>query len=72
MLIALENKSYAYMTIPLKMQSYRAAGKPIIGAVNGSCANFIKDNGIGFICKPEDSIALVKLIKDLDIIQLKK
>lgn len=72
MLVTLEGKPYANMTIPGKVQSYMAAGKPIIGAVNGSCANFIKNNGIGFICKSKDSIALAKLIKDLDTIQLKE
>lgn len=72
MLVTLEDKPYANMTIPGKVQSYMAAGKPVIGSINGSCANFIKDNGIGFICKSKDSIALAKLIKDLDIIQLKE
>lgn len=72
MLVTLEDKPYANMTIPGKVQSYMAAGKPIIGSINGSCANFIKDNGVGFICKSKDSIALAKLIKDLDTIQLKE
>lgn len=47
MLVTLEDKPYANMTIPGKVQSYMAVGKPIIGCVNGSCANSIKDNGIG-------------------------
>lgn len=40
MLVTLEDKPYANMTIPWKVQSYMAAGKPIIGSVNGSCVNF--------------------------------
>lgn len=42
MLVTLEDKSYANMTIPGKVQSYMAVGKPIIGSINGSCADFIK------------------------------
>ena len=36
MLVTLEDKPYANMTIPRKVQSYMAAGKPIIGSINGS------------------------------------
>ena len=44
MLVTLEDKPYANMTIPGKVQSYMAVGKPIIGAINGSCSNFIINN----------------------------
>ena len=40
MLVTLEDKPYANMTIPGKVQSYMAAGKPIIGAINGGCLIF--------------------------------
>ena len=36
MLVTLEDKPYANVTIPGKAQSYMAVGKPIIGAINGS------------------------------------
>ncbi|MCR5309719.1 MAG: glycosyltransferase family 4 protein [Bacilli bacterium] len=70
MLVTLEDKSYANMTIPGKVQSYMASGKAIIGAINGSTANFIKDNNIGYVCPSEDSVALANLIKTLDIKEL--
>ncbi len=66
MLVTLEDKSYANMTIPGKVQSYMAAGKPIIGAINGSCANFINDNNIGYSSIAGDSVLLAKIIKELD------
>ena len=72
MLVTLEDKSYANMTIPGKVQSYMAAGKPIIGSVNGSCANFIKNNEVGYACNSGDSEALAKLIESLDINNLKE
>lgn len=70
MLVTLEDKSYANMTIPGKVQSYMAVGKPIIGAINGSCANLIKNNDVGFACPSGDSEALANLIKGLDIKEL--
>ncbi len=72
MLVTLEDKPYANMTIPGKVQSYMAVGKPIIGSVNGSCANFIENNEDGYACKSGDSEALAKLIKNLDINNLKE
>jgi glycosyltransferase involved in cell wall biosynthesis len=59
------------MTIPGKVQSYMAARKPFIGAINGSCANFIKNNETGYTCQSGDHEELGKLIKDLDLKQLR-
>jgi len=66
MLVTLEDKPYANMTIPGKIQSYMAAGKPIIGAINGSCANFILKNEIGYVCPSCDSHALANIIINLN------
>ncbi|MBO5578728.1 MAG: glycosyltransferase family 4 protein [Bacilli bacterium] len=70
MLVSLEDKPYANMTIPGKVQSYMAAGKPVIGAVNGSCANFIINNEIGYTCPSGDYNALVDIIKNLSLSEL--
>jgi len=72
MLVTLEDKSCANMTIPGKVQSYMVSGKPIIGAINGSSANFIVNNGIGYVCKSGDSETLAKLIKGLNLNELKE
>lgn len=72
MLVTLEDKAYANMTIPGKVQSYMAVGKPVIGAINGSCANFIRNNGVGFSCNSCDDESLVAIIKQLDVNQLKQ
>ena len=71
MLVSLENKPYANMTIPGKVQSYMASGKAIIGSINGSCAAFIKQNGIGYVCQSGNAKALANLIRGLDVSQLK-
>ena len=52
------------MAIPGKVQSHMAVGKPIIGAINGSCSNFITNNGVGYACSSEDYDALATLIKN--------
>ena len=72
MLVTLENKPYANMTIPGKVQSYMAAGKAIVGAISGACANYILDNQIGLVCQSENDIELYNAIKKLDGLDLKK
>ena len=67
MLVTLEDKPNANMTIPGKVQPYMAVGKPIIGAINGSCSDFINENKIGFTCPAENFEALANLIKGLDL-----
>ena len=71
MLVTLEDKPYANMTIPGKVQSYMAAGKPIIGAINGSCSCFIKDNNIGYVVQSGDSAALANTISGLNTKELR-
>ena len=65
MLVTLEDKPYSNMTIPGKVQSYMAVGKPIIGAINGSCANFIKENTLGYACDSGDYKELANIISSL-------
>ena len=72
MLVTLEDKPYANMTIPGKVQSYMAVGKPVIGAINGSCSNFIVNNNIGYAVKSGDSQALADLIRELSVEDLKQ
>ena len=64
MLVTLEDKPYANMTIPGKVQSYMAVGKPVIGAINGSCANFIKNNAVGYSVKSGDYESLDNLLNE--------
>ena len=71
MLVTLEDKPYANMTIPGKVQSYMAAGKAVVGVANGSCASFILNNGIGYSCRSNDYRSLAELLKKLDMKTLK-
>lgn len=62
MLITLkDNKALSY-TLPGKVQSYMAAGKPIIGAINGETRQVIEKSGCGLCCEAEDYESLSHLI----------
>ena len=72
MVVSLEDKPYANITLPGKVQSYMAYGKPLLGIVNGSTASFILDNKIGYVSSPNDVDELVNTIKGLDTDKLRE
>ncbi|NLV37305.1 MAG: glycosyltransferase [Clostridiaceae bacterium] len=62
MLITLKaNKALSY-TLPGKVQSYMAAKKPIIGAINGETQCVISESGCGLCCEAENYIDFAELI----------
>lgn len=63
MLVTLSAKSTVSYTVPGKVQSYMAAGKPIIGAINGETKEIIEKAKCGFCGKADDVDELVKNIK---------
>ncbi|NLG32994.1 MAG: glycosyltransferase family 4 protein [Syntrophomonadaceae bacterium] len=62
MLITLKDNKTLSFTLPGKMQSYMAAGKPIIGAINGETRRVIEESGCGLCCAAEDYKRLAGLI----------
>ena len=50
------------MTLPGKVQTYMAAGKPILGAVDGETAEIITEARCGLCCPAEDVDGLVNLV----------
>jgi glycosyltransferase involved in cell wall biosynthesis len=62
MLVTLkDNKTLAY-TLPGKVQSYMAAGKPIVGAINGETRRVIETAECGLCCEAEDHKGLAEVI----------
>ncbi len=62
MLITLkDNKTLSY-TLPGKIQSYMAAGRPIIGAINGEARRVIEMSKSGWCCNAENYSNLAELI----------
>lgn len=45
-------------TLPRKIQSYMAAGKPVIGTVTGEARRVLEEAGCGFCCDAENAAAL--------------
>tara|TARA_Y100000589_G_scaffold329778_1_gene377434 strand:+ start:22489 stop:23703 length:1215 start_codon:yes stop_codon:yes gene_type:complete len=62
LLVSLSNKDVFNMTIPGKIQTYLASGKPIIGMLNGEGANIIRESKAGYTCNSGDYKELAKLI----------
>lgn len=62
LLLSLGRSSALSLTIPTKLQSYLAAGKPILGSIDGEAAWLLEDSGAGWAAPAEDSEALAELV----------
>lgn len=62
MLITLKNDELISSTLPGKLQSYMASGKPIIGAINGETNQIIKEAQCGYCCEAENYYELANII----------
>lgn len=62
MLVTLKADPVLSLTLPGKVQSYMAAGKPIIGAINGETPRVIAEADCGFCADAEDAEALARSI----------
>ena len=65
MLVTLTGNPIISFTLPGKVQTYMAAGKPIIGAVDGETAIILEESQGGYYGPAEDSISLANNIKKL-------
>ena len=63
MLVTLQADPLLSQTLPGKVQSYMAAGKPIIGSADGETASVINASGCGLCGKAEDAGELAENIK---------
>lgn len=65
MLLSLNNKyDDLKKVVPARLQSYMAAGKPVLGFIEGAAADVIKEADCGYIMNPEDVDGLVNLIQN--------
>jgi glycosyltransferase involved in cell wall biosynthesis len=65
LVVSLKKSKIFALTIPAKVQSYLACGKPILGSIDGEGANIIRESASGYVSPSEDSDKLV-----LNIIKL--
>jgi glycosyltransferase involved in cell wall biosynthesis len=52
---------FAY-TIPSKLQSYLACGKPVIAALEGEGGRVVTESGAGWVVPPENPEALAEVV----------
>lgn len=62
MLVTLKRESIFALTIPGKIQSYMACGRPIVAALDGEGARLIRESGAGLACPAEDVNGLAAAI----------
>src|SRR6266571_1104871 len=62
LLVLLKREPIFSLTIPSKLQSYMACGRPILAAVEGEAAAIIRESGAGIVCDPGNPAALAEAI----------
>lgn len=62
LLVSLKDTKIFSMTIPGKLQSYFACGKPIIASLNGIGAKLVEESKSGFTAKAEDAQSLAESV----------
>lgn len=62
LLVCLNADPVLNQTVPAKLQSYLAAGKPIIASLDGEGAQILIDAKAGFACPTEDPVSLAQAI----------
>lgn len=65
LLVSLKDEPIYAQTIPAKIQSYLAAGKPIVASLNGAGADVVLEAGAGLASPAEDAAALSGNIRKL-------
>lgn len=62
MLVTLKKEPIFALTIPSKVQSYLACGRPIIAALDGEGARVIRDASAGVVVPAEDAVGLAEAV----------
>ena len=72
LLVSLKKNKIFSLTIPAKVQSYLACGKPIIASIDGIGAKIVTDAKCGVVSPAENSLVLSEKIKELIILDQSK
>ena len=65
LLLSLKSDPTFARTVPGKLQSYLAAGRPVLAMLDGEGARIVAESGAGFHCSAGDSNALAEAVKRL-------
>lgn len=66
-LVSLKADNATGLTLPTKVQGYMAAGKPIIGMIDGTAKDVIEESGCGICVHAGDVNGLAEIMKDFVI-----
>ena len=66
LLVTLTKDELFKITVPAKVQSYMAAGKPVIGCISGEGKELIEEANCGFTCEAEDYKGLSEIALKID------
>ena len=64
MLVSMKSDISVNDTLPGKVQSYMAAGKPILGSIAGETPLILAEAQCGFCAPPEDAAAFAQTVRD--------
>jgi colanic acid biosynthesis glycosyl transferase WcaI len=68
LLVSLRRDPIFALTVPSKVQSYLACGRPIIGALDGEGARIIEESGAGLVCAADDAASLAARVREMKAI----
>jgi colanic acid biosynthesis glycosyl transferase WcaI len=68
LLVTLQDKAIFSMTIPGKLQSYLAAARPVVAALNGEGAQLIQQSGAGYVTASGNSVGLSEAVLRLSLL----
>ncbi len=65
LLVSLRTNEVFAKTIPGKVQAYLAAGRPIIGMIDGEAARVIQESQAGLTCTSGDAEGLASVVREM-------
>ena len=65
LLVSLKKNPLYALTVPAKVQSYLACGRPILASLDGEGVQIIAEAQVGLVCTPEDPKAMRDAVLEL-------
>ncbi len=63
MIVTMQKDPILSLTLPGKVQSYMAAGKPILGAIDGETQKIVREAECGFVADAENSMMFEEVVR---------
>lgn len=63
LLVSMAGEDYVTYTLPGKVQSYMAAGKPILGSISGEAQDIITEAKCGYCASSDDPVAFADIVR---------